>query len=57
MILHNSDGKALAITLFASEGDLRQGHETLDSMDPPEPGGMGRRASVEMYEVGVKMDA
>jgi len=56
LILHNSDGNVLAITLFESEDDLRQGHETLNSMDPPEPGGMGRRASVEFYEVGVKRD-
>jgi hypothetical protein len=56
LILHNSEGKALAITLFESEDDLRQGHETLSAMDPPEPGGMGRRSSVEMFEVGVKRD-
>jgi len=56
LVLHNSEGNVLAITLFENEDDLRQGHETLNSMDPPEPGAMGRRASVEMYEVGVKRD-
>lgn len=56
LILHNSQGRAHAITLFESEDDLRQGHETLSAMDPPEPGGMGSRSSVEMFEVGVKRD-
>src|SRR5215212_7099987 len=56
LILHNEDGKVHAITLFESEEDLQQGHETLDQMDPPEPGAMGKRASVEMFEVGVKRD-
>ena len=56
LILHNSEGKAHAITLFESEEDLRQGHETLSAMDPPQPGGMGERASVEFFEAGVKRD-
>jgi hypothetical protein len=58
MILHRpEDGKVLAITLFDTEEDLRQGDATLNSMDPPQPGGMGRRASVEMFEVPVRIDA
>ncbi len=57
LVLHRADeGKVLAISLFETEEDLRQGDSTLNSMDPPVPGGMGRRASVEMYEVGVKID-
>ncbi len=57
MVLHQPDqGKVLAISLFETEADLKQGDATLNSMDPPVPGGMGRRASVEMYEVGVKID-
>jgi hypothetical protein len=56
LILHNADGTVLAITLFESEDDLRQGDETLSAMDPPEPGAMGRRTAVEMFEVGVKRD-
>lgn len=58
LIMHRADeGKVLAISLFETEEDLRQGDATLNAMDPPTPGGLGRRASVEMYEVGVKRDA
>ena len=57
LMLHDpSKGKVLAISLFESEEDLRKGDETLSSMDPPVPGGMGRRASVEMFEVPIKLD-
>jgi hypothetical protein len=58
MILHRpEDAKVLAITLFATEEDLRVGDATLNSMDPPNPGGMGRRASIEFFEVAAKIDA
>lgn len=58
LVLHKPDeGKALAISLFETEEDLKQGDATLSSMDPPVPGALGQRASVEMYEVGVKLDA
>ena len=58
LLLHKADdGKVLAISLFDSEDDLKQGDETLNSMDPPVEGGMGQRGSVEMYEVGIKVDA
>jgi hypothetical protein len=58
LVLHTPDqGKILSITLFETEEDLRQGDATLNSMDPPVPGGPGRRVSVEMYEVPVKFDA
>jgi hypothetical protein len=57
LLLHNPDeGKVLAISLFESEEDLQQGDATLNSMDPPQPGAMGRRSSVENYEVGIKID-
>jgi hypothetical protein len=57
LVLHRpQDGKVLTIGLFETEDDLREGDATLSSMDPPVPGGLGRRLSVEMYEVGVKMD-
>jgi len=52
-----NDGKVLSITFFETEEDLRQGDATLSSMDPPRSGAMGRRVSVEMYEVAVKIDA
>jgi hypothetical protein len=50
------DGKVIAISLFATEEDLRKGHETLNAMDPPVAGGMGNRVSVEMYQVPIKFD-
>jgi hypothetical protein len=57
LVLHRpNDGKVLAITLFDTEEDLQQGDATLNSMDPPDPGGMGRRASVEIFEVATKLD-
>jgi hypothetical protein len=57
LVLHRPDeGKVLAITLFKTEEDLQQGHATLNSMSPPVQGGMGERASVEMFEVAVKLD-
>jgi hypothetical protein len=58
LLLHRADdGKVMNLTLFETEDDLRQGDATLNAMDPPVQGGMGRRSSVEMYEVGVKLDA
>jgi hypothetical protein len=46
------NGRGLAVSLFETEEDLRQGDETLNSMTPPGEG-MGRRAAVEKYEVAV----
>jgi hypothetical protein len=42
-------GRVLAIGLFETQDDLRQGHETLEQMSPPVE--MGKRVSVETYEV------
>ena len=47
------NGRGLGISLFETEEDMREGDETLNSMSPPS-GDMGRRASVEMYEVGAE---
>ena len=55
LLLHNDDGKVLAISLYESEEDMRQGDAALNAMDPPAEG-MGRRGSVESYEVGVKVE-
>jgi hypothetical protein len=53
LLLHDTDaGTAIAITLFESEDDYRQGDETLNSMSPP-GGGMGERRSVEKLELVV----
>lgn len=58
LVLQRADGgKVMAIALFETEADLQQGDATLNSMDPPVPGALGQRTSVEMYEVGVKIDA
>lgn len=57
LLLHDTAaGKALAITLFESEDDYRQGDETLNSMSPPGEG-MGQRAGVEKYELAVHVEA
>ena len=44
-------GRAMFVGLFATEEDLNASVATLEAMDPPE--GMGSRASVDVYEVGV----
>jgi hypothetical protein len=49
-------GKAIAISLFETEEDYREGDETLNSMSPPGEG-MGQRVAVEKYEVAVQMEA
>lgn len=56
LVLHQPDeGKVLAITLFETEDDLRQGDATLNAMDPPAAGSGGTRGSrsVDVYEVAV----
>jgi hypothetical protein len=57
-VLTDADkGKVLAIGLFETEEDMKQGHEVLNSMDPPVPGGLGKRTSVDLMEVGVQVEA
>jgi hypothetical protein len=57
LLLHDTAaGKAIAITLFESEEDYRQGDETLNSMSPPGEG-MGRRVSVDKLELVVRVEA
>jgi hypothetical protein len=57
LVLHKPDeGKVLAVSLFETQEDLQKGDATLSSMDPPVAGGMGQRASVEMFEVPIKID-
>jgi hypothetical protein len=57
MLLSDDGNKVLAISLFESEADLQQGDATLNSMDPPGQDGMGKRVSVEKFQVGVKIDS
>ena len=52
LLIDPENGKGLAIVLFETEEDMRQGDATLSSMSPPNDG-MGRRAAVEFYEVAV----
>jgi hypothetical protein len=52
LLIDPDNGRGLAISLFATEEDRRTGDAALDAMSPPDDG-MGRRASVEMYEVAV----
>jgi hypothetical protein len=52
MLIDPDGGRALGIVLFATEEDLAKGHEVLEQMSPPGDG-LGRRVSVEMYEVAV----
>lgn len=55
MLLVDPDGgRTIGIALFESESDMRTGDRVLDEMSPPGDG-MGRRTSVEMYEVAVDM--
>jgi hypothetical protein len=52
MLIDPENGRGLAVALFDNEEDLRKGDETLNAMNPPGEG-LGRRTSVEMYEVAV----
>jgi hypothetical protein len=55
LLMLQGDGKLIAISLFDTEDDLRQGDATLNSMSPA-AGAMGSR-SVEFYDVPIKLDA
>jgi hypothetical protein len=56
LLLNDKEGgRSLAITLFETEEDYNQGDQTLNEMSPPGEG-MGRRVSVEKYEVAVQLD-
>ena len=46
------NGRTLAVSLFETEDDYRQGDETLSQMSPPDDG-FGQRGPVEKYEVAV----
>jgi hypothetical protein len=54
LVLVDPDGgRSIAITLFDTEDDLRQGDATLNQMSPPVE--MGTRAPVETYEVAADL--
>lgn len=50
LILSGEDGKRLAITLFDDEEGMRRGDAALNEMTPA---GMGKRSTVEFYDVAV----
>jgi hypothetical protein len=54
LLIDPEGGRSMAISLFATEEDLRKGDETLNTMSPPGDG-MGKRTSVETYEVAADL--
>jgi hypothetical protein len=56
LLIDPDNGRGMGIGLFETEEDLRKGDETLDAMTPPDEG-LGRRTSVEVYEVGLDVRA
>ncbi len=56
LLVDPDNGRGLGISLFETEEDLRKGDEVLSSMTPPSEG-MGRRTSLETYEVAVDVRA
>jgi uncharacterized protein YcgI (DUF1989 family) len=57
LLVDKGGRKVLAVMLFETEDDLRKGDETLNSMSPGDSGAMGRRTSVEMFEVPLHVGA
>jgi hypothetical protein len=56
MLIDADGGRSLAISLFETMDDLRQGDQVLNAMNPG-PDDVGRRTSVETYEVAVDLKA
>jgi hypothetical protein len=54
LLIDPEGGRSMAISLFATAEDLRKGDETLNAMSPPGDG-MGKRTSVETYEVAADL--
>jgi hypothetical protein len=54
LLIDPENGRSMAISLFATEEDLRQGDATLNLMSPPGEG-MGQRAPIEVYEVAADL--
>jgi hypothetical protein len=54
LLVDPESGRSMAISLFATEEDLRQGDATLNTMSPPGDG-MGQRTAVEFYEVAADL--
>jgi hypothetical protein len=56
LLADKENGTVVAIGFFETEEDMRKGDETLNSMNPPE-GSMGSRASVDLCEVEIQVQA
>ena len=56
LLMLQGDEKLIAISLFDTEEDLRQGDATLNAMSPA-AGSIGERVSVEHFDVAIKLDA
>jgi hypothetical protein len=56
LLQDKESGRSMAITLFETEDDYRQGDETLNSMSPPGEG-MGQRVGVDKYEVAIELES
>jgi hypothetical protein len=52
MLIDPDSGRSLAIGLFETEEDMRKGDAVLNDMSPDRDD-VGKRTSVEMYEVAV----
>ncbi len=56
MLADEANGTVVAIGFFDTEEDMRKGDEVLNEMSPPR-GAMGTRASVDLCEVKLEMQA
>ena len=54
MLIDPDAGTSMAISFFANEEDMRKGDEALNAMTPNDDG-VGRRVSVETYEVPIEV--
>ena len=55
MFLDRASGTGLAVSFYESEEDMRAGDQALNDMSPPPIPGLGRRVSVELYEVALDL--
>ena len=56
LVLHDPEGRrSLAIVIVDNEDDYQKAHEVLDAM--PAPDTPGQRASVDKYDVAVRMSS
>jgi hypothetical protein len=53
MLVDPDGGRVIFIGLFATEEDLRASESVLEEMSPPE--GVGKRSSVDVYQVGAEV--